>query len=51
MAENMQRLGERGEKLSRLEDRTAELEDDAGNFASLAKQLADSYSNRKWWQM
>ncbi|RMZ54316.1 hypothetical protein APUTEX25_001474 [Auxenochlorella protothecoides] len=51
MAENMQRLGERGEKLSRLEDRTAELEDDAGNFASLAKQLADGYSNRKWWQM
>lgn len=110
LSDNMRRLGERGEKLSRLEERTAELEvrrcaqnmrvfaperliqagalyllvedrhafahghakdvptsyppspcssipsiippqEGAMDFASASKQLADSFANRKWWQM
>lgn len=45
MSENRQMMHERGEKLSRLEDKAARMEQDAENFASMAKQLKDKYKN------
>ena len=44
-------LQERGVKLRSLEQRTAEMQNDADDFASLARQLEDHYANRKWWQL
>ena len=45
-----QALGERGEKLARLQDKSAAIESDAANFAAMAKQLADHQKPTKWWQ-
>lgn len=39
MAENRDKLLERGEKLNTLQDKTARMEADAQNFAEMAKQL------------
>lgn len=41
MEENKARIQERGERLSRVEQKTAEMESEAANFADLAKQLAE----------
>lgn len=51
MAENVQKLNERGERLKGLDDKTADLSNEAANFASLAKQLAEQQKNKKWWQL
>ena len=51
MEQNRQMLAERGERLQRLDERTAAMADDADDFASMAKQLADMQANRKWWQL
>ena len=40
---------ERGERLSRIELRTQQMEDDAANFADLAKQLAAKQKGGGWW--
>lgn len=44
-------LAERGERLKGLDERTAAMQGDAEDFASLAKQLADQQANRKWYQL
>mmetsp|Transcript_6396 Transcript_6396/g.16241 ORF Transcript_6396/g.16241 Transcript_6396/m.16241 type:complete len:83 (-) Transcript_6396:112-360(-) len=49
MGENMRKLGERGEKLNQLSDKTQQLENDAEDFMTLAKKLAEREQNRKWW--
>ncbi|KAK9811618.1 hypothetical protein WJX72_007037 [[Myrmecia] bisecta] len=51
MAENRDKLMERGEKLSRLQDKTDALENDAADFATMARKLAEQQTNRKWWQL
>lgn len=49
MAENISRLNERGERLSRLEERTADMVSDAEGFAAMAKKLAEK-RNKPWWK-
>lgn len=49
MAENVSRLQERQERLSRLEDRTADMVSDAEGFAAMAKKLAQQQS-KPWWK-
>ena len=51
MEQNRAMLAERGEKLENLDEKSAVMANDADDFASLAKQLHDSYANRKWWQL
>lgn len=50
MAENMNKLAERGERLSQLQDKTQQLEDDAEDFMTMAKKLAQREQNKKWWE-
>jgi hypothetical protein len=50
MEQNMAMLAERGERLRGLDERSAAMSNDAGDFASLAKQLAEQQANKKWWQ-
>lgn len=51
LAENRQMLAERGQKLSALDVRTAQMESDAQDFAAMARKIAEQERNRKWWQM
>ena len=46
MNETHEKLQERGEKLSRLQDRTEEMSNQAGEFARLAKQLNEQQKAR-----
>jgi syntaxin-binding protein 5 len=50
-AQNREALQQRGEKLSRLNERTEQMEADAMDFASMARQIASRERDRKWWQM
>lgn len=50
-AQNREALQQRGEKLSRLNERTEKMEADAMDFASMARQIAARERDRKWWQM
>ncbi|KAF6999142.1 hypothetical protein CFC21_015208 [Triticum aestivum] len=45
------KLMQRQEKLERISQRTAELQDGAENFASLAQELAKTMENKKWWKL
>ncbi|CAH8324377.1 unnamed protein product [Eruca vesicaria subsp. sativa] len=45
------KLLERGEKLERISQRTAELQDGAQNFESMAHELAKQMEKRKWWNI
>lgn len=49
MHETRAALAERGEKLGRLQDKTAALEEDAAGFAAMAKQIRDREANRRWF--
>ena len=51
LAENRQLLAERGQKLSALDTKTAQMESDAQDFASMARQIAEQERNKKWWQI
>ncbi|KAL4431642.1 hypothetical protein ABPG77_001484 [Micractinium sp. CCAP 211/92] len=51
MEQNRAMLAERGERLRSLDERSAAMSNDAEDFASLAKKLADQEANRKWWQL
>jgi syntaxin-binding protein 5 len=42
---------ERGEKIGKLEDRTAQMMSDAENFSSAAHQLMLKYKDKKWYQL
>ncbi|KAL5540561.1 hypothetical protein UlMin_045254 [Ulmus minor] len=45
------KLVQRQEKLERLSQSTEELKSGSENFASMAKELAKSMENRKWWHI
>jgi hypothetical protein len=47
MEQTRNKLAERGEKLERLQDKTAAMQSDADDFASLAEQLAKK--NKSWF--
>jgi len=49
MAEGMEKLLGREEKLQTIQGKTAAMEDDASNFADLAEQLRAKMENRRWW--
>lgn len=51
MEQNRAMLAERGERLRALDERSAAMSNDAEDFASLAKKLAEQEANRKWWQL
>uniref|UniRef100_J3LMS1 V-SNARE coiled-coil homology domain-containing protein n=2 Tax=Oryza brachyantha TaxID=4533 RepID=J3LMS1_ORYBR len=44
------KLNERGEKLARISQESAELQSESENFASLARQIAKSMENKRWWK-
>ncbi|XP_037083443.1 syntaxin-binding protein 5-like isoform X2 [Pollicipes pollicipes] len=46
-----QLMVERGQKLSKLEDRTEQMMADADNFSSTAHQLMMRYKDKKWYQL
>ncbi|KAF7825527.1 Syntaxin-binding protein 5 [Senna tora] len=50
-AQARNKLMERQEKLERISQRTAELQNGAENFASLADELVKTMERRKWWQI
>ena len=50
MAENMNKLAERGERLNQISDKTQQLENDAEDFMTMAKKLAEREKNKKWWE-
>ena len=51
MADNLEetrnKLLERGEKLSSLQDKTAKMQNDAEDFHAMAQKLAKQ--NQSWW--
>ncbi|XP_031573788.1 syntaxin-binding protein 5-like isoform X2 [Actinia tenebrosa] len=51
MQKNREALAERGEKLSQLDKKTAELSLNAQNFADVASQITLKYKEKKWYQV
>ena len=49
MAQGMSALKERGERLEKLDNRTAELGNEAANFADMAKQLKEQTKKKSSW--
>ena len=45
-----QMLVERGEKLSEVEERTAQMSENARAYAQRSNQLVDKLKNKKWYQ-
>ncbi|CAN6186308.1 unnamed protein product [Urochloa humidicola] len=45
------KLMQRQEKLERISQQTAELQNGAENFANLAQELAKTMENKKWWKL
>uniref|UniRef100_A0A7S0RX04 V-SNARE coiled-coil homology domain-containing protein n=1 Tax=Pyramimonas obovata TaxID=1411642 RepID=A0A7S0RX04_9CHLO len=48
MHDNQNKLSERGEKLSDIQDKSAQLESDADGFLELAKKLANNQKEKSW---
>jgi len=46
----MQAAIERGEKLGELEERTAQMRNEAEEYSKLASQLKAKYRDKKWYQ-
>jgi hypothetical protein len=46
-----QALNERGERLSRLEEKTALMETEAQEFVSLIQEYNKKEAAKKWWQI
>jgi len=44
-------LDERGQKLGVLEDRSAMMSERAQQFSNTARELAEKYQKKKWWQL
>ena len=51
MEENISKLAERGEKLRRLDETTAQMSNEADSFADMAKRIQEIQANKKWWQL
>lgn len=50
-AQNREKLIERQEKLQAMNNQSEEMMNEAGNFASMAEQLAKQIENKKWYQL
>ena len=51
MADNRNKLAERGEKLEQLQKKTSQMENDAMNFAEMARELRRQQEQKKWWEL
>lgn len=51
MEQNQRMLAERGERLAALDERTAAMQGDAEDFASMARKLAEMQAAKKWYQL
>lgn len=49
MEQNRVLLGQRGEKLSRLQEATGDLAESAAGFAEMAKKLAEQEKSKARW--
>ena len=49
MSEAMSALRERGERLEKLDKKTADLHNDAQNYAEMAKQLKEKSKKKSTW--
>jgi hypothetical protein len=49
MEQNRMLLGQRGEKLSRLQEATGDLAETAAGFAEMAKKLAEQEKQKTRW--
>ena len=47
----MQAAIERGEKLGELEERTAQMRNEAEEYSRMANQLKAKYRDKKWYQL
>jgi hypothetical protein len=47
----VQAILERGEKLSEIEDRTANMSEGSKQYANHASALVDKMKNKKWYQL
>jgi syntaxin-binding protein 5 len=47
----MQAAIERGERLSELEERTAQMRNEAEEYSRMASQLKAKYRDKKWYQL
>ena len=50
MSQNMTAMIERGEKISEMDDKARQLNEEAQNYGKLASQLKDQMKNKKWYQ-
>ena len=51
MEDNRAALAESGEKLRTLQDKTDRMQNDAADFASMARAIREREAGRKWWQL
>jgi len=51
MSQNMAAMLERGEKISEMDDKAQQLNNEAQMYAKLASQLKDQVKNKKWYQI
>ncbi|PRP78283.1 NUAK family SNF1-like kinase 1-like [Planoprotostelium fungivorum] len=51
MNRNIQALQERGEKLQQLSDKSEELNQGAGDFYNMAKEIRKREESKKWWEL
>lgn len=49
MSEAMSALRERGERIEKLDSKTADLQNDAQNYADMAKQLKEKTKKKSQW--
>jgi hypothetical protein len=50
MSQNMNAMIERGEKISEMDDKARQLNEEAQNYGKLASQLKDQMKDKKWYQ-
>jgi len=50
MSQNMTAMIERGEKISEMDDKARQLNEEAQNYGKLASQLKDQMKDKKWYQ-
>jgi hypothetical protein len=51
MAENLQKVSERGEKISTLQEKTEAATNKAREWAEMMRKYNEEQANKKWWQL
>lgn len=51
MAETLQHVNERGDRIKSLDVKIREMSEKASQYAQLAAELAKKERNKKWWQI